>query len=54
MMKRTIHDGSVSYSQTLPNPLPGEGKNFRKPTNSQIKKRKAYINNLPKKAMKGE
>ncbi len=28
-MKRTIHDGSVSYSVTIPNPAPGQGKHTK-------------------------
>ncbi len=28
-MKRTIHDGSRSYSIELPNPQPGEGKHAK-------------------------
>lgn len=43
MMKRTIHDGSVSYSQTLPNPKPGEGKHYKAPTKQQRIRRNAYM-----------
>lgn len=43
MMKRTIHEGSVSYSQTLPNPKPGEGKHYEAPTKVQKIRRNAYM-----------
>ena len=28
-MKKSIHDGSVTYSVTVPNPAPGEGKHAK-------------------------
>lgn len=43
MMKRTIHEGSVSYSQTLPNPEPGKGKHYKAPTKSQKIRRNGYM-----------
>ena len=30
-MKKSIHDGSVTYSVTVPNPAPGEGKHAKTP-----------------------
>lgn len=43
MIKRTIHDESVSYSQTLPEPKPGEGKHYKAPTKSQKIRRNSYM-----------
>lgn len=43
MMKRTIHEGSVSYSQTLPDPRWGEGKHYKKPTREQEGRRNRYM-----------
>lgn len=31
MYKHTIHDGSVSYSVTLPDPPEGKGKHYKPP-----------------------
>lgn len=31
MYKHTIHDGSVSYSVTLPDPPEGNGKHYKRP-----------------------
>lgn len=28
-MKKSIHDGAVTYSVTVPNPAPGEGKHAK-------------------------
>lgn len=36
-MKKSIHDGSVTYSVTVPNPAPGEGKHAK--TTAQIFRR---------------
>lgn len=42
-MKRTIHEGSVSYSVTIPNPAPGQGKHAKTP---EQKLRRHYFNRL--------
>ena len=36
-MKKSIHDGAVTYSVTVPNPAPGEGKHAK--TRAQILRR---------------
>lgn len=46
-MKKSIHDGAVTYSVTVPNPAPGEGKHAKTP--AQIRRR--HIRNGFKQAM---
>ena len=47
-MKKSIHDGAVTYSVTVPNPAPGEGKHTK--TTVQIRRR--HFRNGIKQAMK--
>lgn len=54
-MKQTIHDGSKSYSITVPDPEPGKGKHAK--TYMQKVKRHArnvFLRNLKNNMMKGE
>lgn len=46
-MKKSIHDGAVTYSVTVPNPAPGEGKHAKTPV--QIRRR--HIRNEIKQAV---
>ena len=48
-MKKSIHDGAVTYSVTVPNPAPGEGKHAKTP--EQIRRR--HIRNEIKQIIKG-
>lgn len=41
-MKKSIHDGPVTYSVTVPNPAPGEGKHAKTP----IKAYRRHIRNM--------
>lgn len=50
-MKRTIHDGSRSYSIEVPNPEPGKGKHAK----TVLQKFKRHLRNEKlSKVMKGE
>lgn len=48
-MKKSIHDGAVTYSVTVPNPAPGEGKHTK--TTVQIRRR--HFRNQIKQIIKG-